>query len=97
MVDTFGTFAERVDLESDHAAVGTADLLRRQIDCDRGVGAALGVVDEVLEVGSRHFDGEHAASVVVMRARPPGNWRLSSVTVRVVNFCLGVPSGLSFR
>src|SRR5271166_3857507 len=35
--------AEGVELERDHAAVGTADFLRRQIDGQGRVGAALGV------------------------------------------------------
>ena len=42
--------AEGVDLELDDPAVGTADLLRRQIDGQRRVRAALGVVMELGEV-----------------------------------------------
>ena len=42
--------AEGVDLELDDAAVGTADLLRRQIDRQRRIGAALGVVMELGEI-----------------------------------------------
>jgi len=42
--------AERVDLELDLAAVGTADLLVRQVDRQRRVGAALGVVEQLVEV-----------------------------------------------
>jgi hypothetical protein len=36
--------AELVELESDHPAVGAADFLRRQVNGDGGVGAALRVV-----------------------------------------------------
>ena len=37
-------FAKGIDLELDDPAVGTADFLRRQIDRQRRVGAAFGVV-----------------------------------------------------
>ena len=42
--------AEGIDLELDDPAVGTADLLRRQIDGQRRVRAALGVVLELGQI-----------------------------------------------
>ena len=42
--------AERVEVEGDAAAVGTADLLLLEVDRQRRVGAALGVVEELFEV-----------------------------------------------
>src|SRR6267154_870418 len=39
-----------VDLELDHAAVGAADFLLLEIDRERGIGAAVGVVEEFLQV-----------------------------------------------
>src|SRR4029077_18356795 len=52
--------AMRLDLKSDHAAVGTADLLLFQIDAQRGIGAALGVVEQLLQVFRRNLDRQHA-------------------------------------
>src|SRR5216117_1190215 len=51
--------SERIDLELHLAAVGTADLLVRQVDGQRGVGAALGVVEELVEVFLRHADRQN--------------------------------------
>ena len=45
--------AERVEVEGDAAAVGTADLLLLEVDRQRRVGAALGVVEELFEVFRR--------------------------------------------
>ena len=42
--------AERIDLEFDLAAVGAADFLVRQVDGQRRIGAALGVVEQLVEV-----------------------------------------------
>ena len=66
--------AEGVDLELDDAAVGTADLLRRQIDRQRRVGAALGVVHELGKVFARDLDGQNAVleAVVIKDVRKVG-------------------------
>ena len=42
--------AVRIDVELHHAAVGPADFLLLQVDRERGVGAALGVVEQLLQV-----------------------------------------------
>ena len=42
--------AVRIDLELDHAAVGAADFLLLQIDRERRIGAALGVVEQLFEI-----------------------------------------------
>ena len=42
--------AERVDVELDRAAVGAANFLLREIDRERRVGAALGIVEELGEI-----------------------------------------------
>src|ERR1700752_3694636 len=45
-----------VDLEAHHAAVGPADFLLLEIDRERGVGAALGVVEQLLQILRRDLD-----------------------------------------
>jgi hypothetical protein len=52
--------AEGIDLELDDPAVGTADLLRRQIDGQRRVRAALGVVLELGQIFGRDPDRQDA-------------------------------------
>ena len=42
--------AVRVDVEFDHAAVGAADFLLLQIDAERRIGAALGVVEQFFQI-----------------------------------------------
>src|SRR5437588_5843097 len=42
--------AVRLDVEPHHAAIGASDLLLFEIDRQRGVGAALGVVEQLLEI-----------------------------------------------
>src|SRR5215469_11416492 len=41
--------AVRIDVEGDLAAVGAADLLLLQVDGQRRIGAALGVVEQLLQ------------------------------------------------
>ena len=48
---------KRVEVELDHAAVGPADLLRLQVDRERRVGAALGVVEQLVEIFRRDVIG----------------------------------------
>src|SRR5262249_47660911 len=48
--------AERIDLELHLAAVRTTDLLVHEIDGQRRVGAALGVVEQLVEIFLRHAD-----------------------------------------
>ena len=45
--------AVRIDLELDHAAVGAADFLLFQIDGQRRIGAALGIVEQLLQIFRR--------------------------------------------
>ena len=45
-----GVLAVRVDVELHHAAVGAADFLLLQIDRQRRVGAAFGVVEQLFEI-----------------------------------------------
>src|SRR5262245_8683370 len=58
--------AVRIDLELDHAAVGAADLLLLEIDRQRRVGAAAGVVEQLLEILRRHLDRQHAVLEAVV-------------------------------
>src|SRR5262249_22112662 len=58
--------AVRVDVELDDAAVGAADLLLREVDRQRGVGAALGVVEQLLQVLGRDLDRQHAVLEAVV-------------------------------
>src|SRR6185437_9308528 len=52
--------AEFIDLERDHAAVRTADLLLLQIDRDDGVGTALGIVHQLVDLGLGQLDRQDA-------------------------------------
>src|SRR5689334_20554595 len=52
--------AEGIDLEGDHAAIGTADLLFLQIDGDDGIGAALGIVHQLVDLFLRQLDRQNA-------------------------------------
>ena len=58
--------AEGVDVERDHAAVGAADLLRREVDGQRGVGAAPRVVHQLVEVLLRDHDRQDAVLEAVV-------------------------------
>src|SRR6185369_6533332 len=55
-----------VDLELDHAAVGAPDLLLLQVDRQRGIGAALGIVEQLLQVLGRDLDRQHAVLETVV-------------------------------
>src|ERR1043165_4221722 len=52
--------AERVDLELHLAAIRSADFLGLEIDRERRVRAALGVVEQLLEILRRHLDRQNA-------------------------------------
>ena len=58
--------AERIDVEADRPAVGAADLLFYEVDRERRVGAALGVVEQLLEILRRHRDRENAVFETVV-------------------------------
>src|SRR6266852_9952 len=58
--------AVRVDLELDHAAVRTADFLLREIDAERRIGAAVGVVEQFLQILRRDLDRQHAVLEAVV-------------------------------
>src|SRR6185312_11494370 len=59
-------FPERIDLELDHAAVGSADFLRLQIDRDDGVGAAFGIVHQLVDLRLRQNDRKNAVLEAVV-------------------------------
>src|SRR5262245_56294935 len=46
-------FPEGIDVELDHAAVGARDFLPLEIDRDCGVGALLGIMHQLVDVGLR--------------------------------------------
>src|SRR4029077_10626240 len=58
--------AVRIDVELDHAAVRPPDLLLLQIDRQRGIGAALGVVKQLLQILRRHLHRQHAVLEAVV-------------------------------
>src|SRR5262249_52189832 len=58
--------AEWVHLELYHASVGAADFLVFQIHGDGGIGAAVGVVHELVEVLLRHLDWQDAVLKAVV-------------------------------
>src|SRR5580704_8763772 len=58
--------AVRFDVELDHAAVGAADFLLLEIDGERRVGAALGIVEQFLQILRRHLDRQHAVLEAVV-------------------------------
>ena len=45
--------AKRIDLELDHAAVRAADFLGFQVDRNAGIGAPLGIVHQLVDIGLR--------------------------------------------
>src|SRR5271169_6046468 len=57
---------ERIDLEFDFAAVGAADLLFRQIDRDRGILAAHGVIQKLVDFTLRQRDRKKAVLEAVV-------------------------------
>src|SRR5580658_3083617 len=59
-------FAVWIDVEFDHAAVGAADFLLFQIDAERRIGAALGVVEQFFQIFGRHLDRQHAVLEAVV-------------------------------
>ena len=58
--------AEGVDLEGDDARIGAADFLRLQVDRQGGVGAAAGIVHQLLEVFRRDRDRQDAVLEAVV-------------------------------
>src|SRR5262245_5928949 len=58
--------AERINLEPDQAAVGASDLLRGEVDRKRGVGAAPGIVDQLVDLRLRQRDGKDAVLEAVV-------------------------------
>src|SRR5262249_1568737 len=52
--------AVRVDFEMDDTAVRATDFLLLEIDCQCCVGAALGIVEQLLEIFGRHADRQQA-------------------------------------
>src|SRR5262249_30486168 len=48
--------AVRIDVELHHAAVGTPDLLLRKIDRQRRIGAAFGIVEQLLQIPRLDLD-----------------------------------------
>src|SRR5258708_27161264 len=59
-------FAERVDVEFDAAAVGAGDLLLLEIDGDDRVGAALGIVHQLVDILLRQLDRQDAVLEAVV-------------------------------
>src|SRR5688572_18339671 len=59
-------FLVRVDVETHDAAVRPADLLGRQVDGDRRIGAARGVVHELFQVLRRDDDRQDAVLKAVV-------------------------------
>ena len=49
-----------VDLEMNYATIGTTDFLLLDIDSERRVGPAIGIVEQFLEIFRRHADRQHA-------------------------------------
>ena len=58
--------AMSIDVELDDAAVGPANFLRFKVDRQRGVGAAIGVVHQLLELFRRDLDGQDAVLEAVV-------------------------------
>src|SRR5262245_62105664 len=58
--------AERIDLELHLAAVRPADFLRLEIDGERRVGAALGIVEQLLQILRRNLDRQNAVLETVV-------------------------------
>ena len=55
-----------VDLERHHAAVGPADFLLGKIDAQRRISAALGIVEQLVEILARDLDGKNAVLEAVV-------------------------------
>jgi hypothetical protein len=58
--------AERVDVELDHAAIRASDLLRAKVDGDHRVGAARGIVDQLIDLLLRERDRQDAVLEAVV-------------------------------
>src|SRR5581483_11417418 len=58
--------AERIDVEPDAAAVGPADLLLLEVDGDHRIGAARGVVEQLVDVFLRQLDRQDAVLEAVV-------------------------------
>src|SRR5215212_9906186 len=58
--------AERIDVEGDAAAIRSADLLRLEVDRERRIGAALGIVHQLLEIVRRYLDRQDAVLEAVI-------------------------------
>src|SRR3984893_7559840 len=67
--------AVRVDVEFHYAAVGAADFLFLQVDAERRIGAALGVVEQLFQVFRRHLDRQHAVLEAVVVENVPERGR----------------------
>src|ERR1700744_3605031 len=50
--------AEGINIELDHAAIGAANFLGLQIDAEAGIGAALGIVHQLVHIRLRQDDGQ---------------------------------------
>src|SRR3984893_11347334 len=59
-------FAERVDIERDNAAIGAANFLGFEIDRERRIGAAFGVIHELGEVFARNNDRKNTVLEAVV-------------------------------
>src|SRR6516162_10603341 len=58
--------AEGIDVEMDAPAIRPGDLLLLEIDGDDGVGAALGVVHQLVDLGLGQLDGQDAVLEAVV-------------------------------
>src|SRR5258706_9239253 len=58
--------AEGIDVELDAAAVWPANLLLLEIDADDGIGAALGIVHQFVDLGLRESDRQDAVLEAVV-------------------------------
>src|SRR6202171_2442508 len=59
-------FVERIDIEGDDAAIGAANFLGFEIDRERRIGAALGVIHELGEVFWRNNDRKNTVLEAVV-------------------------------
>src|SRR4029079_2041125 len=58
--------AERIDVEPYHSAVRPSDLLVGEVDADGGVGAARGIVDQLVDLFLRQGDRQNAVLETVV-------------------------------
>ena len=58
--------AERIDVELYHSAVRAPDFLIGEVDADGGVGAARGIVDQLVDLFLRQGDGQNAVLETVV-------------------------------